>query len=68
MGWSVQRSLQPTTLVHPEGSESNIKKMDGVIKYYDFSIIYHPHKANVVVDALSHKTREHKKFSITGGI
>ena len=29
--------------------------MDGKIKYYDFPIIYHPEKVNVVADALSTK-------------
>jgi hypothetical protein len=30
-----------------------------LIKYYDLEIHYHPGKANVVADALSHKTFYH---------
>ena len=30
--------------------------MDGIVENYDFSILYHPGKANVVTDALSRKS------------
>ena len=32
--------------------------MDEVLKNYNFTLHYHPGKANVVVDALSRKSRE----------
>ena len=31
--------------------------MDGVLEDYDFTLLYHPGKANVVVDALNRKSR-----------
>ena len=37
--------------------------MDGAIKYYDITILYHPGKANVVANALSRKAVSMDRFA-----
>ena len=49
------QSSKPEVLLHKERIEHETTKM-ALVKDYDYEILYHPGKANRVVDALSRKS------------
>ncbi|TYK19421.1 ty3-gypsy retrotransposon protein [Cucumis melo var. makuwa] len=49
---NIKAVTKPKVLLHPEGAEHETKKTED---FHDCEILYHPGKANVVVDALSRK-------------
>ena len=52
----VCRSSKPEVLLHTEELNMRQRRWLKLVKDYDYEILYHPRKANRVVDALSRKS------------